>query len=272
MINWSKGDVALSEVTLHYYRSGGDKPALVLAHGVTDDGLCWSPLAQALIGDYDVIAYDARGHGLSSRVPAYHWDDLAHDAAGLIQALHLARPRLMGHSLGAATAAALAAYYPDLPGCVVLEDPPWNTTALPDAAQRRERYETSREGLRERQQQSREALMALCRVQSPAWSEAEIGPWADAKLRVDPEVAQFFGEPPPDFRELVPRIACPILLVTADPARGAIVTADTARAAAALWRRGEIAHVAGAGHCIHREQYDAVVSAVTAFLARNEVA
>ena len=43
MIHWQEGDVALADVTLHYYRSGGRKPVLVLAHGVTDDGLCWGP-------------------------------------------------------------------------------------------------------------------------------------------------------------------------------------------------------------------------------------
>lgn len=269
MIRWQEGDIALRGVTLHYYRSGGDKPTLVLAHGVTDDGLCWGQFAEALANEYDLIAYDARGHGRSSWVPSYQWDDLAHDAAGLIRALHLQRPGMMGHSLGASTAAALAAYYPDLVGCIVLEDPPFRLGSAAEAAQAEQRYQASRESLRERRQESREALMALCRQQSPTWPEAEIGPWADAKLRVDPEVAQFFKQAPPDYRMLLPRIACPILLLTADPARGAIVTAEVAREAAALWRQGEVARIAGAGHCIHREQLAPSVAAVRAFLSRH---
>lgn len=269
MIHWREGDVALADVTLHYYRSGGDKPALVLAHGVTDDGLCWGPFAEALAADYDLIAYDARGHGRSTWVASYEWDDLAHDAAGLIRALRLEKPGVMGHSLGASTAAALGAYYPDLVGCLVLEDPPFRDGSAADAAQAQQRYEASRESLRERCQLTREALMALCREQSPTWPEAEIGPWADAKLRVDPEVAQFFRQAPPDFRALLPRIACPILLLTADPARGAIVTPEVVREAATLWRQGEVVHIAGAGHCIHREQFDAALTAVSAFLLRQ---
>jgi len=34
----------------------------VLAHGFSDDGLCWTPVAEKLAADYDVIMVDARGH------------------------------------------------------------------------------------------------------------------------------------------------------------------------------------------------------------------
>ena len=53
-------------MTIHYYRTGGALPPLVLVHGVTDDGLCWSPIADKLSDLCDVILVDTRGHGLSS--------------------------------------------------------------------------------------------------------------------------------------------------------------------------------------------------------------
>jgi hypothetical protein len=31
---------------LHYWKTGGDKPPLVMAHGSSDDGLCWTDLAK----------------------------------------------------------------------------------------------------------------------------------------------------------------------------------------------------------------------------------
>ena len=37
----------------------------MLAHGVTDAGLCWTPVAEALAAEYDAIMVDARGHGHS---------------------------------------------------------------------------------------------------------------------------------------------------------------------------------------------------------------
>ena len=66
--NWQQGDVKLSDMTMHYTRTGGDKPTLVLAHGFSDNGMCWLPVAQELSASYDVVLPDARGHGLSSRV------------------------------------------------------------------------------------------------------------------------------------------------------------------------------------------------------------
>src|SRR5947209_17951539 len=86
---WTSGEVQTNGIRMHYYRTGGDglKPQLVLAHGATDDGLCWTRVAQALETEYDVIMPDARGHGLSD-APAegYTASDHAADLAGLITA------------------------------------------------------------------------------------------------------------------------------------------------------------------------------------------
>ena len=46
--NWQSGDVELSDMTMHYTRTGGSKPAVVLAHGFSDNGMCWLPVAQDL--------------------------------------------------------------------------------------------------------------------------------------------------------------------------------------------------------------------------------
>ena len=67
-VNWLQGDVELGDMSMHYVRTGGDKPALVLAHGFSDNGMCWLPVAQALSTDYNVFLPDARGHGQSSRI------------------------------------------------------------------------------------------------------------------------------------------------------------------------------------------------------------
>ncbi|MCA6319719.1 alpha/beta fold hydrolase, partial [Phenylobacterium sp.] len=66
--DWIPGEVAVSGGQLAYHRTGGDGPPLVLSHGLTDNGLCWTRLAEALAPDFDIIMLDARGHGASSRV------------------------------------------------------------------------------------------------------------------------------------------------------------------------------------------------------------
>ena len=85
---WASGYIKTNRIQLHYHRTGGDKPVVVLAHGLTDSGLCWTRLARALEADYDLIMVDARGHGLSA-VPktGYSTDDHAADLADVVRAL-----------------------------------------------------------------------------------------------------------------------------------------------------------------------------------------
>ena len=55
MTQWFEGDVQANGSTIHYYRTGGtNKPPILLLHGITDNGLCWSCVAHDLEGSYDV--------------------------------------------------------------------------------------------------------------------------------------------------------------------------------------------------------------------------
>ncbi|MBK9748637.1 MAG: alpha/beta hydrolase [Chloroflexi bacterium] len=40
---FASNTIQANGLTQHYYRSGGDQLPLVLLHGFTDDGSCWSP-------------------------------------------------------------------------------------------------------------------------------------------------------------------------------------------------------------------------------------
>lgn len=82
-------------------------------------------MAETLQADYDVIMVDAHGHGKSDGPEhGYGAAEYAADYAGVIKGLQLTRPAVPGHSMGAMTALALAGLYPDLPGKILLEDPP----------------------------------------------------------------------------------------------------------------------------------------------------
>jgi N-formylmaleamate deformylase len=268
MTKWPSGDVVANSIKIHYYRTGGDKPPVVLAHGFTDNGLCWTRLAQALHQEYDVIMYDARGHGLSDAPQeAYSSEDHAADLAGLIQALALEKPSLVGHSMGAATVATTAALYPELVRCAILEDPPWRADIF--ALSPEERAASAKEwrdGLLRNRSRSRQELVALCRAENPTWSEVECGPWADSKLQMSLNPFNAAVQPRTPWQEIVRQIACPILLLTGDPEMGAIVTPEGAQEAASLWRNGRVVHIGGAGHNIRREQYEKFLEAVTTFL------
>jgi len=270
MAAWISADLSLQGVRLHYYRTGGDKPAVVLAHGFSDNGLCWTPVAQALEARYDVVMYDARGHGLSE-LPEQGTDrDVASaDLAGLVRSLGLDKPVLMGHSMGAGTAAGAAARYRELARGVVLEDPGWRTDGFLSSAEERKAWlERTRQEMLRFRAMTREELLVEFRDKYSAWSEAEIGPLADAALQFNPRVAELLGGPRPGWQEVARAIACPALLITADADRGGIVTPEVAAEAAGLLKQGQVVHIPGAGRNIRRDQFGPYMEAVKAFLAQ----
>jgi len=218
-----------------------------------------------------VIMPDARGHGLSDAPESgYSSSDHSADLAGFIEALGLERPAVGGHSMGAGTVLRLIADDPDLVRCAILEDPgfrtdQWSTSRSsgesPLDAIRRNVELAKKDGL--------EATIAHGRAQSPTWAEEELGPWADAKMHVSEQFLAMFGRPMPtsEWRELLPRVGCPVLLVTSDPERGSIVTPETAEEAKHLLPSLRVVRLRGAGHNIRREQFDGFVKAVREFLA-----
>lgn len=268
MSPWQSGDVEANGIRLHYTRTGGAKPPIVLAHGFSDDGLCWTPVAQALAPDYDIIMVDARGHGLSD-APAqgYSPADHAADLAGVIAALGLRQPAVLGHSMGAGTALVLAGMYSDVPRAILLEDPPawWEPSLeLPVAAE--DRVAQRRHWIEELKSKTREELIAAQRIAAPGWSEAELGPWADSKLRFNLSAMNLDPNASLDWPATLRRITCPALLIAADRARGAIITDESAASLRGLVPQLRVERIAGAGHNIRREQFDRYLEVVRAFL------
>ena len=291
--SWQAGDVEANGIRLHYTRTGGTKPPLVLAHGVTDDGLCWTPVARALEAEYDVVMVDARGHG-QSEAPEQGYDPAtqAADLHGVITALGLQKPLVLGHSMGAATTLVLAGLHPDVPRAILLEDPPGWWVAPPPWAQADEEHQPNgREGaaiygrnpekeqptgihawLLSLKRKTREELIAEQRAATPNWSEAELEPWADSKVRVSPNVGSMFTSNPAasvDWPTTLGRITCPALLITADLARGAVLNEKEAAALQRLVPQLQIEHVSEAGHNIRRDQFDRYMEVVRAFLAEH---
>src|ERR1700679_1396934 len=129
MTNWISGVCKANGINIHYLRTGGSKPPLVLLHGLTGSGACWIPLARVLEDQYDVVMPDARGHGNSSTpLNGYRYEDHAGDILGLIQALGLDAPALLGHSMGGMTAAVVGSQIASALRAVILADPTFLST------------------------------------------------------------------------------------------------------------------------------------------------
>ena len=256
-------------IRIHYYRStppeGG--PTLLLLHGLTDNGMCWVCVADALRSSFDLVMPDTRGHGLSDKpVTGYTIEDRAADVAGLIDVLSLDRPVLFGHSLGGQAAMAVAALYPDKVGGVVLEDPAWFDPS-DEKEEGEENAQRWRSELLDHQRLDRAALIAECSQKNPGWHKDEVSTWADSKHQMsDAALVKILVSMRGGWREFVRMASCPILLVTGNPERGAIITPEMVRECSSLWKQGQEAHIPGAGHCIHRDRFGLYMKKVKTFL------
>jgi 3-oxoadipate enol-lactonase len=103
-----------SGIELSYDRAG-EGPPLLLIMGMSGTRLHWGePFLGELRRDFDVIAYDHRGVGRSTRLEgALTIRDLATDAATLMAALELESAHVMGISMGGMIAQELALAAPE---------------------------------------------------------------------------------------------------------------------------------------------------------------
>jgi pimeloyl-ACP methyl ester carboxylesterase len=275
MGDWSEGDLPVGGIGVHYYRMGQPKkPPVVLLHGFSDAGLSWLRLANDLANDYDLIMLDAAGHGKSGGVEHGFRLRAVSDVLAAIDKLELDRPALIGHSMGAATAAGAAAEASERLRGIVLEDPPWrdgppqpvgNPNGKGSRAPLRSPEWTA--WMQSLKSMSDAELEALAHTERANWAEIDRTHWIIAKAQFNLAVIDEpvdLGRPP--WRETVGRITCPTLLITGDPARGGIVTPETAQEATTLWRTGRVAHIPGTGHNIRRDQYEPFRDATVGFL------
>ena len=94
--------------------TGGDGPPLLLVHGWPQTWYAWRLIMPALARDFQVIAPDQRGCGLSGRPEGgYDTGTLAGDLAALMDALGHERFAVAGHDTGMWIGYALAADHPD---------------------------------------------------------------------------------------------------------------------------------------------------------------
>lgn len=99
---------------IHLRDAGAGRPVLLL-HGLCFDGGMWQGLEDQLVGRHRLLAPDARGHGLTEWPPpqrAIDLDDLADDAARLLDRLEIARAAVVGLSMGGMVAMRLALRHP----------------------------------------------------------------------------------------------------------------------------------------------------------------
>jgi N-formylmaleamate deformylase len=153
--------------TLSYGDSGGD---LLILPGITSPAAVWEFVAAPLARRHRVHVTDLRGRGYSAAPPGstFTLADYAGDVVAVIASLGLERPLILGHSLGARVAAALAVEHPQLVDRLMLVEPPLSGPG-------REPYPTPLAFYLDAIAAAREpGAVELIRRDHPAWSDEQL--------------------------------------------------------------------------------------------------
>lgn len=115
----------VNDIAIHYQVIGGpaDKPVLVFANSLGTDFRIWRDVIVRLAGDFAILLYDKRGHGLSDigQTP-YTIEDHASDLIGLLETLEIRKAIICGLSVGGLIAQSLYRQRPDLVSALILCD------------------------------------------------------------------------------------------------------------------------------------------------------
>lgn len=276
--HWREHTIEANGIRQHYWRTGagGDKPALVLLHGTMGNGLTWSRLARAVEAEYDVVMPDARGHGRSDgAATGFRTADMVADVAALIRALDLERPVVLGHSMGASTAAYLAADHPELVRAAILEDPAWRVREgrispgeLPGYRAWLDQYTAWFEGFR-RQPFAEQVLAAAPNLPpgAVAWPEEDYVAWVAAYAQYSPELLRLGTElwaeaEASTVARVVGRLSCPVLVIFGARPSPMSPYDKTVTEASPYLRVVELP----TGHFVHLDDFDGFLAVVRDYL------
>lgn len=260
MTDWNIAVCETNGINIHYTRTGGGKPTLVLLHGLAANGACWTGLARILEKEYDIIMPDARGHGKSS-VPdyGYRYEDHANDVIALINSLRLPHPVLLGHSMGGMTAAIVANRIQNQLRGLILADP----TFLNTRVQREVRDSDVCGQHLQILGKSLEDLMAELQSRHPTRSLDTIRQIARARLQTSMAAFDVLTPPNPDYKQLVSAINIPSLLIFGDKG---VVSSDVAKELQRLNAGFQVKQIPEVGHGLHYDQPERFAAVIGSFI------
>jgi N-formylmaleamate deformylase len=205
-----------------------------------------------------------RGHGYSDKPEwGYSLVDYGRDMAGLIEALGLGRPAVLGHSMGGRIAFQLAANHPEVVGRAISVDPPVSGPG-------RRRYPTTLESILTLRQRVEAGDTAAVKERMPYHTPDELAARAKHILRYSLNAVQesWFGFHLEDIYPLVPRITMPVAFMYADQG---VILEEEARELARLNPAMRTIRIERSGHGVPWENWPDFSRAVNEFLDETEL-
>lgn len=97
-------------VNLVYTIEGQGVP-IIMIHGIDGNLAAFNDLKAELSSRYQVISYDVRGHGKSSKPNAYNLEDHLEDLNTLMERLNIKQAHILGHGMGGLIASGFVSKY-----------------------------------------------------------------------------------------------------------------------------------------------------------------
>ncbi len=258
------GHVRANGIRQHYLRFGGKGEPLLVLPGITSPAATWAFVGERLGRTYDTYVLDARGRGLSESPASadYSLDAYARDAAGVAEGLHLPRFRLLGHSMGARSAARMGRLYGDRLERLVLADPPLSGPGrrpyVKDLAFYLDAIHEARAGLTD---------VEKVRRTYPGWTDEQLRTRAEWLHTCD-DVAidrSLRGINEEDIHGDLAAIRVPTLLIAAG--KGGVIQDEDLAELNKLAPAIQVQRIAHSGHMLPFDDLEAFLRAVEGFLA-----
>lgn len=114
--------IPVSDLNIFYFEAGNpDNQPVILIHGLGDEADTWRHIINPLSREYHVIALDLPGFGRSEKPKKKYTPDLhMQSILGLMDALRVDNPVLIGSSLGGMLAHGLAMGFPERVAGIIL--------------------------------------------------------------------------------------------------------------------------------------------------------
>jgi pimeloyl-ACP methyl ester carboxylesterase len=116
----------------YWYRAGKEKKYVILLHGAGCDHIMFEKQIEIFDNSYNIIVWDARGHGLSKmdKDQKFNFKDMYNDCLKLFEIHQINKAILIGQSMGGNLAQEIAYHHPEIVSGLILIDCTKNTQKL----------------------------------------------------------------------------------------------------------------------------------------------
>jgi pimeloyl-ACP methyl ester carboxylesterase len=232
-------------------------PPIIFLSGGGEDMGSWKDVIPEFTDSYSIFTVDTPGQGKSSKpARSFKWKDLAEDVAQLVKQEFREPVIIVGHSLGAMIAGAVAAYNPTSVYVLVLEDPPGDISGIfpwlrGQLKIRAMPYEERIKFYMEKGKTEEEAKRASETVD-------KINPVAMKELME--------GRAAFDIKEILPLMKCPVLFMLGNQKKGSLAQEEYRIEFRKQMPHAKISEWPETGHHLHGPDPEKFVKEIKAFL------